>query len=386
MSSFVYLSEVEDPEGRFHSIINIRDQRLSQPLSSPNRMETICEKIPDDFGECDGYHCDCYQNFTMNLNRLKPAAQSSNPERRSSQRKKSIDNILFEPDCIFCRQFGRKKVKSQSAWTTEGLSSFEHGGGETIIKLAEERGDENLAIRIRGKDLFACEAKYHKSCRMKYCYREKWRSQDELEKEQSRDIEECHSNCFTKLCKVIDQKIIHRNEIMKMTDLKDLYVEYLSETPFANPNYRTSKLKSRLMNHEVYGNKLSFVSLGRSGGKIQTDLVFSTETSLAEAVQNGYLLGCSDRINDVGILLRNVIKDAFEKADELPWPPTSSYLQTVENPVPEDLQRFLRTMISGCGSSIGSEKTQRLVSSIGQDLCRAERVVSGSCQNTYLYA
>jgi len=113
MSSFVYLSEVEDLEGRFRSIINIRDQRLSQPLSSPNRMETICEKIPEDFGEYDGYHRDCYQNFTMNLNRLKLAAQSSNLERRSSQQKKSIDNILFEPDCIFCQQFGRKKVDNR---------------------------------------------------------------------------------------------------------------------------------------------------------------------------------------------------------------------------------------------------------------------------------
>lgn len=184
-------------------------------------------------------------------------------------------------------------------------------------------------------------------------------------------MDETHSNCFNKLCKVTDENILLNKEIMKMTDLRDLCVEYLSETPFANPNYKTQKLKCRLMNDDVYGAKLAFIGLGRSGGKLQTDLVFSTETSLAEAVQSGYLLGCCDKIDDAGILLRNIIKDTFEEADELPWPPTASYLQAVENPIPIELQRFLSTLIGGRGSSLGSEKLERLVSSIGQGLCRA---------------
>lgn len=272
---------------------------------------------------------------------------------------------------IFCQQFGRKKVIRGNAWTTEGLSSFEHGGGPMIVKLAEERKEEDLARRIRGKDLFACEAKYHKACRVKYCDRGKWRSPDPLKKEQAQNMDETHSNCFNKLCKAIDKNILLNKEIMKMTDLRDLYVEYLSETLFANPNYKTQKLKCRLVNDDVYRTKSAFIGLGRSGGKLQTDLVFSTETSLAEAVRSGYLLGCTDKIDDTGILLRNIIKDTFEEADELPWPPTASYLQTVENPIPIELQRCLRTLISGHGSSVGSEKLERLVSSIVQDLYRA---------------
>lgn len=137
-------------------------------------MQEICDRIPDEFGELDGYHRERYQRFTMNLSRLKPGAHSSNPEdRRSSRKKCTGDNILFEPTCIFCQQFGRKKAKKGNAWTTEGLSSLEHGGGPTIVKPAEERKDEDLARQIRGKDLFGCEAKYHKACRMKYCDRGK---------------------------------------------------------------------------------------------------------------------------------------------------------------------------------------------------------------------
>ncbi|MFV0264334.1 MAG: hypothetical protein ACK5JN_18195 [Kluyvera sp.] len=323
-------------------------------------MQEICDRIPDEFGELDGYHRERYQRFTMNLSRLKPGAHSSNPEdRRSSRKKCTGDNILFEPTCIFCQQFGRKKAKKGNAWTTEGLSSLEHGGGPTIVKPAEERKDEDLARQIRGKDLFGCEAKYHKACRMKYCDRGKWRSPDPLRKEQAQYIDETHSNCFNKLCKVIDKNIVLNKEIVKMTDLRDLHVEYLSETPFSNPNYETQKLKCRLMNDDVYGTKIAFIGLGRSGGKLQTDLEFSTETtSLAEAVRSGYLFGCSDKIDDAGILLRNIIKDTFEEADELPWPPTASYLQPVENSVPIELQRFLSTLISGHGSALGSEKLE----------------------------
>lgn len=85
--------------------------------------------------------------------------------------------------------------------------------------------------------------------------------------------------------------------------------------------------------------------------------VFSIETSLAEAMRSGYLLGCSDKTDDADIL-RNIIKDTFEEGDELPWPPTASYLQTVENPKLIELQCFLSTLISGNGSSVGSEKLE----------------------------
>lgn len=127
---------------------------------------------------------------------------------------------------------------------------------------------------------------------MKYCVHGKWHSPDPIRKEQAQNMDETHSNCFSKLCKVIDKKIILDKDIMKMTDHRDLYVEYLCETPFANPNYRTHKLKCRLIKYDT---KIAFVSLGRSEGKLQTDLVFSTETSLAEVLRNAYLLGSSTK-------------------------------------------------------------------------------------------
>ena len=65
-----------------------------------------------------------------------------------------------------------------------------------------------------------------------------------------------------------------------------------------------------------------------------------------------------------------MIKNAFEKAEKLSWPPTASCL-TTENPAPYNLQRFLRILISGKTERSESERIELLVLSIGQDLCRA---------------
>ena len=109
----------------------------------------------------------------MNLDRLKkPIANTSQESGSMSQRlschSKSGDKILFTPDCIFCGSEGRKKVRVQGDWTTQRMSRFEYDGWKAVLEMAEMKQDEKLLTRIRGHDLFACEANFHKSCRSKY--------------------------------------------------------------------------------------------------------------------------------------------------------------------------------------------------------------------------
>ena len=47
--------------------------------------------------------------------------------------------IYVHPDNIFCHSDGCKKVKKAYSWTTEPVSKFEFGGGETVIKTAEAK-------------------------------------------------------------------------------------------------------------------------------------------------------------------------------------------------------------------------------------------------------
>ena len=207
------------------------------------------------------------------------------------------------------------------------------------------RHDERLLRRIWGYDLFASVAKYHQSCRDKYNDPEKWRSQNYDLKDFRNEKEESRDMGFSNLCELIDRRIVIGKEVLTLIDLRDTYVLILADSPFPNTNYRTGKLKAKLLRHKDYCDKLSFVYLVRRGGQLQSELVFRNETSLAEAVKNGYMLGCSNMIDEVGKFLHRVIKDAFEKGDAVPWPPTASYLQTVDDPVPEGLQRFLHNVI-----------------------------------------
>ena len=65
-----------------------------------------------------------------------------------------------------------------------------------------------------------------------------------------------------------------------------------------------------------------------------------------------------------------MIKNAFVKAEKLPWPIIASCL-TTENPAQNNFQSFLCILISGKADRSESERIELLVSSIGQDLCRA---------------
>ena len=106
-----------------------------------------------------GYHRDCYQCFTKNLDRLEEVEQTSlsGMNRRSlPAANKWNDGVRFNEDCIFCRI----KVRVQGVWTAEGLSYFEFEGGSTIEEIAIKNKNFELLTRIKNVDLFSKEAMY----------------------------------------------------------------------------------------------------------------------------------------------------------------------------------------------------------------------------------
>ena len=233
----------------------------------------------------------------------------------------------------------------KGTWTTEGTSRFDLGGGESLQQLVEKRKNEDPARRIRGYDLFACKAQYHRSCRMKYNDQAKWRSKNGENKQTAIDQALAHDTCFQKVCKFIDKEIVHEQNVVKLSELAKSYGHYLEATKFANPSYRKEKLRKKISN--TYSNRVGFVALDRAKGKFQTDLVYSTETNLGTAIKNGYMLGSADHVTDVGLFLRNAISNPFQNANELPWPPTATFLEGMDDPLPPDLRRFLQMIISG---------------------------------------
>ena len=140
---------------------------------------------------------------------------------------------LFNPDCLFCNKQGRKKVKVKGLWTTEDTKVFERGGGETVVKLAEQKGDCDLLGRISGFDLFACEAKYHPSCRRNYVNcPDKGRSQDNENVLQQAAVEKAHRDAFANVCSVINENVALTQRVVRSSELREIYISHLNETPF----------------------------------------------------------------------------------------------------------------------------------------------------------
>ena len=81
---------------------------------------------------------------------------------------RSADHLLrntFPPRMyFFCGKNSKHKIKKGSIWTTESLSKFEYGGGATILETAENCSVYYLLRKIKGYDLFVCEAQYHRTC------------------------------------------------------------------------------------------------------------------------------------------------------------------------------------------------------------------------------
>ena len=76
----------------------------------------------------------------MNLDRLSQHKEPSTSTVTSKMTRglDTNENIIFNPNCIFCNSTERKNVKEQSSWTQQGLSVFEREEWKNVLTKAEE--------------------------------------------------------------------------------------------------------------------------------------------------------------------------------------------------------------------------------------------------------
>ena len=126
-SPFVYMNAGEKSNERFQKLRKIAEDRQRQPASSVYRLTEICRQIPENYTEEHGYHRECYQRFTIHLDRLENTKENEDPMASSTKgisrrdRTQKKDRVIFNADCIFCRKEGPKAVKKKKTWTTEGM-------------------------------------------------------------------------------------------------------------------------------------------------------------------------------------------------------------------------------------------------------------------------
>lgn len=367
--SFTLLADLKDPQERFQKLLDIRALRLSQSVDSNQRMESVCELIPNEMSEGHGYHRDCYNHFTKHVDRLKCTESTELTEStRKVPRKLSVDKIaLFAKDCIFCNKAGAITVRKAGTKTTEVPQKFASDGWKTIVQCAESKNDEKLLVRIRGYDLFASEAHFHAKCRRKYIQDPQyWRSQDTEAKLHQEEKEAVHAVAFTKVCEFVSKEVLNNQTVVKLTDLVQLYVNELDSSDFPNPNYRSEKLKDKL--ESKYGKLIEFCKI-ESTGRYVSLLVYNAKMKVETAVMNAFQLGSRDLLKESAAFLRETIKSAFENSKDLSWPPLADQIDDSNDVIPSSLSYFLKYIFSGKVKDT-SIQVNRLVSSIGQDICR----------------
>lgn len=122
--------------------------------------------------------------------------------------------------------------------------------------------------------------------------------------------------------------------------------------------------------HPVLGPKLAFTKIQPEDNTWPFYLVYSSSISVGEAISQIYNLASKDAIKNVALLLRGVILRSFKESKELPWPPSANDLQVNDEVIPPTLNRFLSLVVYGVPRAL-SHHVERLIYSIGQDLCRA---------------
>ena len=380
--TFVFLTS-KNKENVVGKLKAIAEERLKQECGSVHRMETISNNFLSCIGtiveNSHGYHRNCYQRFTSNMSRLKTATTSSSSADTSKkcQRKSGEgDKVIFKPDCIFCNREGKISINKGGYKTTQDLSVFDHEGGPKVFEHAEAINDSKLLKRIRGYDLFSCEAKYHRKCQQDFMNTKRDRSfrrDSEETKSTQAKMEEVHQNAFESVKQVIQADVIQKQGIMRFYNLLDVYRDALKGTDFENDKYRAEKLKRKIERNTELSNKVAFCFPQKNLKQFETVLVYSTDMKMDDAVRASFDLGMAlaDKVRETALEIRKYILEAFKRQSKLEkWPPTPDTLSDHQTLIPSSLQNFIKILISG-SSNTKSEKINRLMLSISQDICRA---------------
>ena len=305
-----------------------------------------------------------------NLDRCKGPGKAPAEDVRRPTRGKVTEKVIFGPECIFCGVAGYKKVRVKGVRTSENTIYFERDGGQIVFDAANDYHDETLLTRIRGFDLFACEAKYHPSCKSSYnkTYYYKSGTSEDVKKQQDKCIA-AHNVAYECVVQFINEHIVNGREVHKLAYLRELYVNSLSNTDFANPNYRSANLRNKLTVDKRINDLIGFecITVGKT---FPLYIVFSTSIGLGEAIGKAYKLAHQDMHKKVAMELANSIKCLHNNTPKMKWPPDQEDLKVDKAEIPEDLLRFLTLLISGKDMNY-SQRIERVAFSIRCDLCRA---------------
>ena len=299
---------------------------------------------------------------------------------RKCTAKPSASRFLFPDDkCLFC---DKRKIKKKGK--EEYLHRFtdwahKSSGWENIEKMVKEMRKEecsSLLRKVTGVELFAAEAHYHRSCYQQFhsnyqSFKGYHLSTSREAKMGQETLTKAHAIAYSEVKAVILKEVIGELNVLPLTVLRETYIRVLERENQPNEYFRADKLKKRLEKDEV-SSRLEFAKV-ELYGCVAFWWVYFSKLPVAKAATATYLLATKDHLNEAAKYLRESILAAYKKSEELPWPPMVEDIKKLaDEPLPEELERFLHLVFSGNEPDmVHEERTRRFVFSIGQDICRA---------------
>ena len=178
-----------------------------------------------------------------------------------------------------------------------------------------------------------------------------------------------NQKAFNSVLDAIELQILKQQKIIELTTLCTLFGEELSRYGYPNEDYRSCKLKERIIRNEI-NNHIGFVNVDQQHkGCIVQQLVYSKTMHVGEAVAQSYQQRSHQNNIDSAAHLRRSVQNAYKSSNELPWSPMAEDLELSqpEELLPHDLLDFITTIISNCTYDDNSnKKDQRIVLSICQ--------------------
>ena len=136
---------------------------------------------------------------------------------------------------------------------------------------------------------------------------------DKTETHQERKAS-AHRRAFAVVLDFIQDSVIGQKKVVLLASLRLSYIKELERNAFPNAEFRSEKLKARIENQDII-KQIAFAKVNPGDkGCITYNLVYSASISIADAVSYAYQLGPKDKYQDVALLLRSSIQQAFKEA------------------------------------------------------------------------
>ena len=233
--------------------------------------EILSNEIPVSF------HKLCRANYTSSSNNYMfdfEAAEDPSADIPSVQRSIRTD-FNIRSDCFICGKGNKKLERLTSITTGTGKSTR-----EKVLETAAKRHDDVVRCRmLTHSDLFAFDAKYHRSCYGHYISDRNIKAFcSKSASANGEEVTTCYDKAFQSVKSILEETVLsNKTVVTNLAVLKAHYIEALCEMGVTDAqNYSSWKLKTKLKNY--YGDRIIFFQQ-----RGQSDLICSENMSIGDA-------------------------------------------------------------------------------------------------------